>query len=166
MFIKQNVTIHMHVNVNVWLTFTYLVWHISSMVHRCYKDYCVPLVGLCCCSYYSTYHILRQFESVKELFMMKVPSTLWHLPIGSWVRLVRLGHATGWRKVLFLLDTSIPLRGISNGWRMTWSGSGLWGMRKLTWRLARKQGGLSDHLDMPHILLFYTLWFSCFCYWI
>ena len=36
-------------------------WHISSMVHRCYKDYCVPLVGLHCCSYYSTCRISRQF---------------------------------------------------------------------------------------------------------
>ena len=36
-------------------------WHISSMVYRCCKDYCVPLVGLCCCSYYSTYRISRQF---------------------------------------------------------------------------------------------------------
>ena len=29
-------------------------------------------------------------------------------------------------------------------------------MRKLTWRLARKQGGLSDHLDGPYVLLFCT----------
>ena len=36
-------------------------WHISSMVHCCYKDYCVSLVGLCCCSYYSTCHISRKF---------------------------------------------------------------------------------------------------------
>ena len=85
---------------------------------------------------------------------MKVPSTLRCLPIGSWVGLMRLGHTVGWRKALFLLDTSIPLRGTSNGWMMTWSG--LWGMRKLTWRLARKWGELSDHLDMPYVLLFYT----------
>ena len=37
-------------------------WHISSMVHRCYKDYHVPLVRLRCCSYYSTCRILRQFR--------------------------------------------------------------------------------------------------------
>ena len=37
-------------------------WHISSMVHSCYKDCCVPLVGLRCYSYYSTWHISRQFE--------------------------------------------------------------------------------------------------------
>ena len=36
-------------------------WHILSMVHHCYKDYSFPLVGLCCCSYYSTYRISRQF---------------------------------------------------------------------------------------------------------
>ena len=36
-------------------------WHISSMVYRCCKDYCVPLVGLCCCSYYYTCPISRQF---------------------------------------------------------------------------------------------------------
>ena len=30
------------------------------MVHSCYKDYCVTLVRLCCCSYYSTCHISRQ----------------------------------------------------------------------------------------------------------
>ena len=36
-------------------------WHISSMVHNCCKDHCVTLVSLCCCSYYSTFRILRQF---------------------------------------------------------------------------------------------------------
>ena len=36
-------------------------WHISSMVHSCYKDHCVTLLGLRCCSYYSTCHISRQF---------------------------------------------------------------------------------------------------------
>ena len=35
-------------------------WHISSMVHCCYKD-CVPLVGLHCCSYYSICCISRKF---------------------------------------------------------------------------------------------------------
>jgi len=29
-------------------------------------------------------------------------------------------------------------------------------MRKLTKKLVRKQGGLSDHLDMPHVFLFCT----------
>ena len=84
--------------------------------------------------------------------MMKEPSTLQCLPTRSWVGLVRFGHAVGWQKTLFLLDTSIPLQGASNGWRMT--RSGFWRMIKLTWRLARKQGGLSDHLDVPHVLLF------------
>lgn len=37
-------------------------WHISSTVHRCCKDYYVPLVELRCYSYYSTYRISRQFE--------------------------------------------------------------------------------------------------------
>ena len=37
-------------------------WHISSMVHHCYKDYYVPLVGLRCYSYYSTCCISRQFR--------------------------------------------------------------------------------------------------------
>ena len=36
-------------------------WHISSMVHSCYKDCCVTLVGLRCYSYYSTCRISRQF---------------------------------------------------------------------------------------------------------
>ena len=36
-------------------------WHISSMVHSCYKDYYVTLVGLRCYSYYSTCRISRQF---------------------------------------------------------------------------------------------------------
>ena len=36
-------------------------WHISSMIHSCYKEYCVPLVGLCCYSNYSTCCISRQF---------------------------------------------------------------------------------------------------------
>ena len=37
------------------------LWHILSIVHSCSKDCCVPLVGLCCCSYYFTCRILRQF---------------------------------------------------------------------------------------------------------
>ena len=93
---------------------------------------------------------------------MKVPSTQQCLPIGSWVGLVRLGHAIGWRKALFLLDTSIPLRGTSNGWRMTWSG--LWRMKKLMWRLARKKGRLSDHFDGPHVLLFCTFMIVMFLF--
>ena len=36
-------------------------WHISSMVHSYYKDHCVTLVGLRCCSHYSTCCISRQF---------------------------------------------------------------------------------------------------------
>ena len=36
-------------------------WNISSMVHSCYKGHCVTLVGLLCCSYYSTCRISRQF---------------------------------------------------------------------------------------------------------
>ena len=36
-------------------------WRISSMVHCSFMDNCVPLVGLRCCSYYSTCCIVRQF---------------------------------------------------------------------------------------------------------
>ena len=36
-------------------------WRISSMVHRNLKDNCAPLVGLRCCSYYSTSRIARHF---------------------------------------------------------------------------------------------------------
>ena len=36
------------------------------MVHRYYKDYCVPLVRLRCCSYYSTRGISRQFGKHQE----------------------------------------------------------------------------------------------------
>ena len=36
-------------------------WCISSMVNRSFKDNYVPLVGLRCCSYYSTCCIARQF---------------------------------------------------------------------------------------------------------
>ena len=36
-------------------------WRNSSMVHRCLKDNCVPLVGLRYSSYYSTCCIARQF---------------------------------------------------------------------------------------------------------
>ena len=71
---------------------------------------------------------------------------------------VRLGHVVGWWKTMLLLNTSIPLQDTSNGWWMTWSG--FWGMRKPTWGLARKQGGLNDHLNMPHILLFFTFEFN------
>ena len=37
-------------------------WHISSMVPSCYKDHCVTLVGLQCCSYYSNCRISWQFD--------------------------------------------------------------------------------------------------------
>ena len=37
-------------------------WHISSIVHSCCKDHYLTLVGLWCCSYYSTYRISRQFR--------------------------------------------------------------------------------------------------------
>jgi len=36
------------------------------MVHRCCKDYCVPLVGLRCYSYYSTCRISRQIGERQE----------------------------------------------------------------------------------------------------
>ena len=36
-------------------------WRISSMVNYSFKDNCVPLVGLRCCSHYSTCRIARQF---------------------------------------------------------------------------------------------------------
>ena len=83
-------------------------WHISSMVHHCCKDYFVPLVGFRAAR---TTPLVFQgnLESVKELLVVKVPSTPRWLPIGSWARLVRLGHVVGWWKTLSLLDTSIPL---------------------------------------------------------
>ena len=37
-------------------------WRILSMVNRSFKDNCVLLVGLHCCSYYSTCLIARQFS--------------------------------------------------------------------------------------------------------
>ena len=36
-------------------------WRISSMVNYSFKDNCVPLVRLRCCSHYSTCRIARQF---------------------------------------------------------------------------------------------------------
>ena len=36
-------------------------WRISSMVNYSFKDNCVPLVGLRCCSHYATCRIARQF---------------------------------------------------------------------------------------------------------
>ena len=38
-----------------------MAWRISSMVHHNLKDNCAPLVGLRCCSYYSTSRIARHF---------------------------------------------------------------------------------------------------------
>jgi len=75
-------------------------------------------------------------ESAKELLMMRVPSTPRCSQIGSWAGLVKLGHAVGWRKTLFLLNTSTLLQATSNGWRMTWRW--FWRMIRLTWRLARR----------------------------
>ena len=43
-------------------------WHISSMVHSCCKDYCVSLVRLRCCSYYSTCDISRKFGERQRAF--------------------------------------------------------------------------------------------------
>ena len=89
-------------------------WHISSMVHRCCKDYFVPLVGFRAAR---TTPLVFQgnLESIKELLVVKVPSTLRYLLTGSWVGFVRFGHAAGWLVALLLLNTSIPLRGTSNG---------------------------------------------------
>jgi len=94
--------------------------------------------------------------------MIRVPSTPRCSPIGSWAVLVKLGYIVRWQKTLFLLNTSTPLQATSNGWRMTWSG--LWGMRKLTWRLVRKQEGLKDHLEGPYNLLFYTFMILMFVF--
>ena len=43
-------------------------WHIARLVHSCCKDYCMPLVGLCCCLYYSTCRISRQFGECQRAF--------------------------------------------------------------------------------------------------
>ena len=43
-------------------------WHILSMVHSCFKDHCVTLVGLHCYSYYSTCHISKQFGECHGAF--------------------------------------------------------------------------------------------------
>ena len=37
-------------------------WHIIGVVNHVFKDNCVPLIGLCHCSYYSIGHIARQFD--------------------------------------------------------------------------------------------------------
>ena len=70
-------------------------WHISSIVHSYCKDHCVTLVGFRCCSYYSTCHISRNLESIKELLMMRRPTTSQCSPTGSWVGSVRLSHVAG-----------------------------------------------------------------------
>ena len=101
-------------------------------------------------------------ESVKECLMMRVPSTPRCSPIGSWAGSVRLGYVVGWWKTLFLPNTSTPLQGTSNGWRMTWSG--FWRVRKLTWRLAIRKERLSDRREGPHILLFYTFMILMFLF--
>ena len=41
-------------------------WHILSMVHSCFKDHCVTLARLRCCSYYSTCCISRQFKECQR----------------------------------------------------------------------------------------------------
>ena len=70
-------------------------WHISSMVHSCCKDYCMSLVDFVAAHTTPLVTSQGNLENVKELFMMKVHSTLRCLPIGSWAELVRLGHAVG-----------------------------------------------------------------------
>ena len=37
-------------------------WRISAMFNCVFKDKCVPLVGLCRCSYYSPDSIARRFR--------------------------------------------------------------------------------------------------------
>ena len=71
-------------------------WHISSMVHRCYKDYCVPLVGLRCCSYYSTCCISRQFGKCQGAFSVE---GAFHIEVFTNRILVRLHEAWPCHKV-------------------------------------------------------------------
>ena len=75
---------------------------------------------------------------------------------------MRLSRTTRRLEALLLLDTSIPLWGTSNGWRMTWSG--FWGTRNLIWGLAKRQGELSNHLEGPHNLLFCTFMILMFLF--
>ena len=111
-------------------------WHISSMVHSWYKDHCMTLVRVHCCSYYSTCRISRKFGECQGA---PGDEGAFHTAVFTnriLGKLVKLGHAVGWWKTLFLPNTSTPLQATSNGWRMTWSG--FWRMRRLTWRLQRR----------------------------
>ena len=42
-------------------------WRIVGMVNCVFKDNCIPLFGLCRCSYYSSGHIARQFGDRQEI---------------------------------------------------------------------------------------------------
>ena len=90
-------------------------WHFSSMVHSCYKDHCVTLVGLRCCSYYSTCRISRRFgkhEGAPD------DEGFYHTAVFTNRIVGRISEA--WprckvRKTSFLPNTSTPLQGTSNG---------------------------------------------------
>ena len=70
-------------------------WHISSIVNYNFKDSCVPLVGLRCYSYHSTFRIQGNLVIIKELLVMMVRSIPWHLLIRSWEESVSIGHKGG-----------------------------------------------------------------------
>ena len=90
-------------------------WHISSMVHNCCKDYCVTLVRLHYCSYYSTCRILRQFG---ERQRAPYDEGAFHTAVFTNRILGKISEACTRHRVtkdIVPLDTSIPLRSTSNG---------------------------------------------------
>ena len=77
---------------------------------------------------------------------------------GSWAGSVRLGWRRWWLKTFISLGFSILFRATKLSWLLTWYQ--FIGRRRIT-KSPIKGRQLIDYLDMPQILLFCTLWFSC-----
>ena len=96
--------------------------------------------------------------TVKKFLMMMVCFISRSSLRESLAESVRLGWKGWWLKIFVSLGFSILLWVTRFGWLLTW-GRFVW-----KWKITRsptKWRGLTDYLDMPQILLFCTLRFSC-----
>ena len=132
-------------------------WCITSMANHVFNDNYVPLIGFLHCSYYSPGHIARQFGDSQG-----IPNDDGIFHISIFTERV-LGRICTWLKRMvtkdicfpwFLHPNSVTRLGLLLIWgRFVWK-------RKITESPTKGRGSI-DYLDMPQILLFCTLWFSC-----
>ena len=96
--------------------------------------------------------------TIKEFLMMMASFISRSSLRGYWVGFVRLGWRGWWLRTSVSLGFFILPQITRLGWLLIW-GRFVW-KRKIT-RSPTKGRGSTNYLDMPQILLFCTLWFSC-----